>query len=144
MYRPPVDLTVIKAVKDAVLIPEIGNGEVMRPSDALEMLEKTGCDALMIARGALGNPFIFAQIKAALHGQTPKTVSRIERLQTAKEHLSLLVADKGEAQGLWEARKHIAWYIKGMPGAPKMRDAVNRCNDLKEMYEMLDRAIEYV
>ena len=141
MYRPPVDLSVIGAVKDAVSIPVIGNGELTSASDALTMLEKTHCDALMIARGALGNPFIFSQIKAALDGKEIPTVSRKTQLLTAKEHLRLLVEDKGVECGLREARKHIAWYIKGMPGAPAMRDAVNRCVDLNKMYEMLDNAI---
>ena len=143
MYRPPVDLEIIREVKDALRIPVIGNGELMSPKDALRMKEYTGCDALMIARGALGNPFIFGQIKAAFAGKTPTETTLEERLLAAKEHLRLLIEEKGRERGTGEARKHIAWYIRGMPGAALMRDAVNRAPDPEALSSILDGALEF-
>lgn len=139
MYRPGVDYEIIRQVKQTVSIPVIGNGDIFSPEDALKMKRITGCDGLMIARGACGNPFLFSSVKAALRGQTFREVGVQERMQTAKKHLELLVADKGERTGLYEARKHIAWYIKGLPGAPAFRDRINRTDNLKELFSILDR-----
>ena len=119
-------------------IPVIGNGDIFSPEDALRMKEKTGCDGLMIARGACGNPFLFSFVKAALRGQTSREVGVAERMQTAKKHLEGLIADKGERTGLYEARKHIAWYIKGLPGAPAFRDRINRTDNLEELFDILN------
>ena len=141
MYRPPVDLEIIKEVKEALKIPVIGNGEIFSPKDALAMKNYTGCDSLMIARGSLGNPFIFEQIKDLFGGKTYEEPSDSLRLRTAKKHLGLLVADKGKDKALFEARKHIAWHIKGIPGAPALRNAVNRCTCLTDLENMLDDAI---
>ena len=139
MYRPGVDYEIIRQVKQTVSIPVIGNGDIFSPEDALKMKRITGCDGLMIARGACGNPFLFSSVKAAIRGQPFREVGVQERMQTAKKHLELLVADKGERTGLYEARKHIAWYIKGLPGAPAFRDRINRTDNLKELFSILDR-----
>ena len=141
MYTPPVDLDVIKDTVSAVGIPVIGNGEIMSVDDALKMKDYTGCSSLMIARGALGNPFLFAQIKDALEGKEIREIGYKERIETAMSHLDLMIADKGERTGLLEARKHIAWYIKGMPGAPAIRDRVNRIEDYETMRAVLQEQL---
>ena len=139
MYRPPVDPEVIKDTVSAVSIPVIGNGEIMTVKDALYMKEYTGCASLMLARGTLGNPFLFGQIKRALAGQEYEEPPYLLRLQTAMTHFELLLQDKGERTGLLEARKHIAWYIKGMPGAPALRDQINRMESPQELRAVLCR-----
>ena len=113
----------------------------MSVDDALKMKDYTGCSSLMIARGALGNPFLFAQIKDALEGKEIREIGYKERIETAMSHLDLMIADKGERTGLLEARKHIAWYIKGMPGAPAIRDRVNRIEDYETMRAVLQEQL---
>lgn len=137
MYRPPTDLEIIREVKKAVRIPVIGNGSIFTPEDALRMKEYTGCDSLMIARGAEGNPFLFRQIRQMLAGKEALPPSTEERIGTALLHLEGLVAEKGEYTGLMEARKHMAWYIKGMPGAPALRDRINRTDSLPVLRRLL-------
>lgn len=121
-YAPPVDLDIIKAVKKSVSIPVIGNGGIHRAADAAAMLEYTNCDGVMVAQGALGNPFIFEQISALLnHGRTvpPPDISR--RLEVMLRHCRLICERRGEKHGILDARKHAAWYIKGVSGAAEFR-----------------------
>lgn len=138
-YQPGSDNRVIAAVKAAVSIPVIGNGDLFSAEDVKRMLEETGCDGVMIARGALGNPFLFAQIAAMLEGRAYVPPTQEERLDAAFAHAADLVARKGERVGVPEARKHLAWYTKGMRGAPAVRDALMRVNTLEEVREVLSR-----
>ena len=121
MYRPGVDLEAIAAVKAAVSIPVIGNGDIMSAVDALTMKEKTGCDGLMIARGAMGNPWLFAEIAAALEGRefVPPTLQ--ERIETALSQMARMIEEKGERVGFAESKKQMAWYIHGVTGAAEAR-----------------------
>lgn len=121
MYRPGVDLEAIAAVKAAVSIPVIGNGDIMSAADALTMKEKTGCDGLMIARGAMGNPWLFAEIAAALEGRefVPPTLQ--ERIETALSQMARMIEEKGERVGFAESKKQTAWYIHGVTGAAEAR-----------------------
>ncbi|MBQ7397220.1 MAG: tRNA-dihydrouridine synthase, partial [Clostridia bacterium] len=121
MYRPGVDLEAIAAVKAAVSIPVIGNGDIMSAADALNMKEKTGCDGLMIARGAMGNPWLFAEIAAALEGRefVPPTLQ--ERIETALSQMARMIEEKGERVGFAESKKQMAWYIHGVTGAAEAR-----------------------
>jgi tRNA-dihydrouridine synthase len=137
MYHPPVDLNIIRAVKEAVGIPVIGNGGIKCAADAVEMFAVTGCDGIMIARGACGNPWIFAEITAALEGRQFAAPSFTERTDTAIEHAEMLVADKGDIMGVFEARKHIAWYIKDMPDSAKIRRKINCAITLDEIKNIL-------
>lgn len=123
-YAPYSDNTVIAAVKRAVRVPVVGNGDLFCGADALRMLEETACDGLMPARGTLGNPFLFAEILAALEGRdyTPPTAE--ERLALALEHAADMVARKGLRVGLPESRKHMVWYCKGLRGAAAARGAI--------------------
>lgn len=137
MYAPSADYSVIAAVKHAVDVPVIGNGDIASAADMRRMAEISGCDGYMIGRGAQGNPWLFAELTAALEGRdwVPPTPS--ERLAVAVHHLRLLVEDKGEPTAVREARKHMAWYIHGLPGAAAARAAVMRTDSINEMIDIL-------
>jgi nifR3 family TIM-barrel protein len=122
-YAPPVDLEVIASVKNAVSIPVIGNGDVFSPEDAKNMLDVTGCDLVMIGRGALGNPWIFRQTEVFLiDGRRLASPALDERMDIMLLHIRLLCDIKGEYAAMREARKHAAWYMKGLSGAAALRN----------------------
>ncbi|MEA5136519.1 MAG: tRNA dihydrouridine synthase DusB [Candidatus Fimivivens sp.] len=122
MYAPPVDLDCIAAVKAAVSVPVIGNGDIFTPQDAKHMFDYTGCDLVMIGRGALGNPWLFDQINALMRGEAVPEVPALEtRLEIMRQEITLLIKDKGESVGFREARKHVAWYMTGLRGAAQLR-----------------------
>lgn len=133
MYEPSADWSVITAVKRAVSIPVFGNGDIFSASDALRMMDITGCDGVMIGRGAMGNPWIFSEIRATLEGAvyTPPTLD--ERFDTAMEQISWMVEEKGERVGIAEAKKHLAWYCKGVDGAAAARAAIMQADSIEEM-----------
>ena len=133
MYAPSADWSIIRAVKEAVSVPVVGNGDVFSGEDALRMLRETGCDGVMIARGAQGNPWIFSEVSAALEGRpyTPPTLT--ERLSIALEHAEDIVLEKGERIGIAESRKHMAWYLHGIRGAATARNAVMTASTLSEL-----------
>lgn len=139
MYGGTVDLPSIAAVKAAVSVPVVGNGDIASAKDALRMLKETGCDGVMIGRGAVGNPFIFEEIAAALEGREylPPTVET--RLATALLQLDLAIADKGETLAVFEARKQIAAYTKGMRDGALLRAAICRAESAAEMRDILRR-----
>ncbi|CZT56223.1 tRNA-dihydrouridine synthase C [Eubacteriaceae bacterium CHKCI005] len=122
MYAPTADWDIIKAVKQAVSVPVIGNGDVFRPEDAARLLEETGCDAVMVGRGALGTPWIFREINAWLDHHCMLPLPGIkERMFVMLKHIKRMCELKGERGGMLEARKHAAWYMKGLRGAPGFR-----------------------
>lgn len=131
-YSGIADWEIIKAVKDKLKIPVIGNGDVKNLDDAKKMQEFTGCDGVMISRGALGNPFVFS-------GNTP---TRYEIIDTAINHYNALIEYKGEYVGVREARKHLAWYVKGMRGAARIKDIINTCENPDEILEILNKLRE--
>ncbi len=138
MYRDPVDLDIIKQVKESVSIPVIGNGGIRDALSAERMLEYTKCDGLMVARGAMGNPFLFEEIICRLEGREYISPSLEKRLSVAMEHIKLMISFKGEYTGIMEARKHLAWYIQGEKGAAATRDLVNRASTFSELEEIVD------
>lgn len=142
MYAPPVDRESIRAVKQSVGIPVIANGDVTDAESALSMLAETGCDGLMIGRGALGNPYIFREIRCALEGVSYQKPERTVVFSDMLEHIRALCALKGEYTGIREARKHVGWYIKGMPGAAALRDRVNRAESMGQFMEILENLHE--
>ena len=140
-YTGQADWDVIARVKQAVSIPVIGNGDVTCGADAVAMVEQTGCDAVMIGRGAQGNPWIFAQVKAALAGQEePEPPSIEERVAMAHKHAQLLTERMGN--NIVYLRKHAAWYLHGVPGAARARGDINQCVTLEDFDEVLQRLLE--
>ncbi len=121
-YQPPVDLDVIAAVKQAVSIPVIGNGDCVDIQSVKHMYDYTKCDLVMIGRGALGCPWLFAQVRSYLtDGAILPPPSLPEKMEVMLRHFRLVCEYKGERQGMREVRKHAAWYMKGMRGAPAFR-----------------------
>lgn len=137
-YSGHADWSEIARVKRAVSIPVVGNGDVTDAASALAMLEQTGCDFVMIARGALGNPWIFAEAVAAWKGEPlPPTPAAAEKKQMMLAHLQDLADLKGEAIAVREMRKHVGWYIKGLPGAAALRGQVNQITELARLKEVI-------
>ena len=139
-YTGKADWDIIREVKQAVDIPVIGNGDIFSGRDALDMIEKTGCDFVMIARGALGNPWIFAEAKALWEGkEPPKVPDADEKREMLEKHFCDLLELKGEYAAVREMRKHTGWYLKGMPGAAAMRREINQITDAQELKDKLRR-----
>ena len=128
------DWDMIKLVKKNLSIPVIGNGDIWSADDALRMLEYTNCDAVMIGRGAMGNPFIFRETVELLeNGRYTPPPTPEERIATASKHLELVCSFKGENVGVREMRKHLAWYTRGMRGAARIREIINHTTTRQEM-----------
>lgn len=141
MYIPPIDPGVIKAVKQAVSIPVVGNGDVNSAADALAMLRETGCDAVMVGRGALGNPWLFDEIKAALAGEpAPAPPTLQKRMATLRAQIYDMCERKGEWTAMPQARSQAIHYMRGLRGAAALRRA---CSTLSH-FEDVDRLIEAV
>jgi tRNA-dihydrouridine synthase B len=136
-YSGKADWSLIKAVKQAVHIPVLGNGDIFTARDGLRMLQETGCDGLMIGRGADGNPWLFAQMKAALSGGTVPEVTVTERFQMVYRHAVMLCRFKGEGIGIKEMRTHAAAYIKGLPRAAAYRSRFFFINSLQDLEQAL-------
>ncbi len=136
-YSGTADWEMIARVKEAVNIPVVGNGDIFTAWDAKKMIDQTKVDAVMIGRGAQGNPWIFKEAAAILKGEEIKLVTKEERIKEAIEHIELLCSIKGEYVGIREARKHAAWYIKGIEGAAQTREKINRTESLEEMKMVL-------
>ncbi len=143
MYSGKVDLDIIKQVKAAVSIPVIGNGDVTDEQSAAIMLEKTGCDAVMIGRGALGNPWIFQQINAYLNEcrVIPKP-SLAEKMAVMLRHIERLIEYKGEYTAMREARHHAAYYTKGLRGGAKFRAEMGSLESFEQLQEITFRIVK--
>ena len=137
MYEPGVNRAVIAAVKKAVSIPVLGNGDIYTAADALSMMEETGCDGVMIARGAMGNPWIFSEITAALEGRPFTMPSYAQRFEVALGQVREMIREKGERVGLAEAKKHLAWYCHGMEGAAAARSRLMQAATYEDMAAIL-------
>lgn len=136
-YAPYADWTQIAAVKKAVNIPVIGNGDIFTPDDARKMINETECDGIMIGRGALGNPWIFENTVGLFEGRPIREISQNEVIDVALSHLGLMIEDKGERAGVAESRKHLGWYMKGLRGAAEIRNRINTAATLEELTELL-------
>ena len=141
MYRGRADWGAIARVKEAVSVPVVGNGDVRCGADAAEMARRTGCDAVMVARGAQGNPWIFAQAKAALSGEPePPAPSAAERIAMARRHARLL--SQREGRNIVRMRKHAMWYMAGLPGAAAARARINACSSVEDFDRVFDELLE--
>lgn len=144
-YSGNADWNIIKQVKMAVDIPVIGNGDIQKPQDAKRMLEETGCDAVMIGRGAQGNPWIFKRTVEYLRtGQLLPEPTFEQRVEMIMEHLSMITEFKGEAVGVKEMRKHAAWYLKGMPGSTKVKTEIFKLTTSEEVRNILKEYLDYL
>lgn len=132
-YSGRADWSIIRQVKASLTIPVIGNGDIYMGTDALRMLEETGCDGVMAARGVQGNPWLFAQIRQCLRGAEPELPNARTRIETALRHLALAVQFKGETIAVREMRKHIPWYLKGLPGCASLKQTIHRLDSRSEV-----------
>lgn len=138
-YTGKADWSVISDVVQSVSIPVIGNGDIFHGEDALAMLDQTGCDYVMIARGALGNPWIFREAVALYQGRPkPEPPTTDEKIAILLRHLELAVAEKGERVAVMELRKHVGWYLKGEHGATAVRRAANQITTAADFRSMLE------
>jgi nifR3 family TIM-barrel protein len=142
-YSGKADWDVIRRVKEAVSIPVIGNGDVLCAKDAINLVEQTGCDGIMIGRGVRGNPWLFEQIKA--YQETGVLVDRPkieEVVEMILRHAALQIEFKGEYIGIREMRKHVAWYTTGYPKSSKLRNRVNEIENMKELEDLMKEYLE--
>lgn len=143
MYAPPVDWDIIRQVKQALEIPVIGNGDVVDAKSAAAMYEHTGCDLIMVGRGALGRPWIFQQIEAYLnHEANLPEPPMAQRMATLMRQVQLTAAHKGERVALLEARKHTAWYLNGMRGAAQLRREAGALSTMEDLARLCARVIQ--
>ena len=143
-YSGKADWDIIAKIKQSINIPVIGNGDVFEVQDAVNMLEKTKCDAIMIGRGAQGNPWIFKRINHYMKtGEILPEPTVEEKITTAIKHMNLAVAEHGEYVAVREMRKHIGWYLKGLKNSAKYRDQINKITDYKEVITMLEEYMEH-
>ena len=134
MYAPPVDYNTIKAVKENVKIPVVANGDIVDGPTAKAVLEKTKCDFLMVGRAAMGNPFVFREINHFFNtGEVLPPPTLEEKLSVMRHQIELMLKYKGEHIGLLEARKHAAWYVKGIKGAANIRKMCGEINSLNDI-----------
>lgn len=137
-FSGDVDLDVIRKVKESVHIPVIGNGNIINEETALKMFEYTGVDGIMIGRGAIGNPWIFDNIKYYLeNGEKQEEILLEDKLKVIIEHINLEVNEKGEEVGIRELRKHMAYYTKNLKDASKLREKINTMTTRKELIDCL-------
>lgn len=143
MYAPPVDLDCIREVKQAVRIPVIGNGDVNSVESAVRMYEQTGCDLVMIGRGALGHPWLFAQLKAYFEtGALLPEPPLFERMEVMKRHVRMICACKGERTAMKEARGHASWYMKGLRGAAALRRQAGCLREYADIERLAELVLE--
>ena len=144
-YSGKADWNIIKQVKEALSIPVIGNGDVVTCYDAKRMIEETGCDAVMIGRGVLGNPWLIRECIEYLEtGKEPQIVPFQEKIAMIKRHYNLLVEDKDEKRALLEIRSHITWYLKGLPKCKEIKDQICHAKTSEEIFGILNEYEQFL
>lgn len=139
-YSGKADWNIIKEVKNAVKIPVIGNGDVTSPEEFVKMLQVTGCDAVMIGRGILGNPWLIREIKEYLELGYVKTKPTItEKINMIKKHYEIMLEDKPEKLAMLEIRSHAIWYLKGMPHSSEIKNAICMAKSSEEIFDILNK-----
>lgn len=142
MYAPPVDLTQIAAVKKAVSIPVIGNGDIFTPEDAKRMYDETGCDLIMAGRGTLGRPWLFSQINDYLAKSVYEPDPDVEtKMEVMLAHAKRICELRGNKIGMLEIRKHALWYTKGLKGSAKLRNEFSNVSSFEELALLAEKAI---
>jgi tRNA-dihydrouridine synthase len=143
-YKGRADWMTIAQVKDAVSVPVIGSGDIFAAADVVAMIEQTGVDGVMVARGAQGNPWIFREANALLAGEAPlPRPTPLERVAMAREHMRGLV-EFGGARAVIRMRKHVAWYVSEMPGATSVRTRVNETCTFDELDSLLSEYAQFL
>lgn len=139
MYSGRADWNAIREVKEAVSIPVIANGDVFSPKDAVDILKRTGCDGVMLGRGVFGNPWLFEQCAAALRGEPiPPRPPLAQRCDTVVRQIEMTAEQKGERIACLEARKHYAWYLKGVPHAAYYKERVCKVETMEDVYRVTE------
>lgn len=144
MYEPRANWQYIKDVKDAVSIPVIGNGDIYTAADAFKMLEETGADGVMIGRGAMGNPFIFDEIKHYFDKKPYTPPDIFKKIEVSMEQVGYMIEEKGEAVAICEARKHLSWYLKGERGSASARQQINKASSFDELKSIIEAFIKEI
>ncbi len=140
-FSAPINFAEMAAIKAAIKIPMIGNGEIFTADDSRRMFERTGCDGVMCGRGAMGNPWIFSALRTQLYGGEYVPPTDEERIKTAMRQLDMTVAHKGEKLGVLQCRGQLSWYLKGIRGSASARAALNSAVTRDEMAEILNGCI---
>ncbi len=142
MYSPPVNIDIIRQVKEAVSIPVIANGDITDGKSAAKMIEQTNCDLVMVGRGALGRPWVFSQISAYINHEIVIPEPPVsERMMVMLKHIKKICEYKGDYIGMREARKHAAWYIKGMRGAASFRQEIGKLEKMEQLEELAYKVV---
>ncbi|MBU1398472.1 MAG: tRNA dihydrouridine synthase DusB [Proteobacteria bacterium] len=143
-FRGKADWSVISKVRKSVSIPVIGNGDIIVAEDAVDMISQTGCNAVMIGRSAIGNPWIFSQVKAILEGKPVQPVSIVRRFEAMREYLKVTVEYLGEKQACFMMRSRLGWFVKGLASSSRFRESIKQISSEHEAQELIGLYLDFV